>query len=276
MKIVINNLITLNQTTYGGYYFRSVEGLDAPEYRDFMHLNSGLNGGRFPKQLYGHRIFNIEGGIEGNDCDDFVAKRKAFIDALSFDEFVPLQFYIDNGQILTSFVKFRRPIMSYSEKMFADFQLTAVSQWFYMVDTSSGGTNKTTVNIKAENGWNIETDGWLIDSTGWVIDSSSEGMNAMNAGNLDAEPVFWIKGETQNPTIKNLTTGESITVNVTTSPSDEIKIDTRLKATLLNGGNINALVSGTYFKLQPGDNVISFESSLGDGYVEVEWYSTYV
>lgn len=273
MKIVINNLITLKDTPRE-YYFRSVEGLDTPEYRDFMYLNSGSNGGRFPKQLYGHRIFNIEGGIEGADCDDFVEKRKAFFEALSFDEFVPLSFYMDNGQILTSFVKFRKPIMNYSEKMFADFQLTAVSERYYMVDTSTGGTNLIEVNVMAENGWDL-TDGWLLD-TGWTIHPSQEGVNAVNAGNLEAEPVIWIKGETQNPTIKNLTTGKQITVNVTTSASDEIKIDTRLKATLLNGGNINALVTGDYFTLAPGDNIITFESGLGDGYAEVEWYNTYV
>ena len=59
--------------------------------------------------------------------------------------------------------------------------------------------------------------------------------------------------------------------------SDNSTVDTRLQATTLNGGSINALVdpSSKYFTLKPGDNMLEFFTDAGTGYAEVTWLGAY-
>ncbi len=278
-NIVIGNTgeeVTLTNDGRGIFSYSKIDGIATPLYRNTSIVYAGRNGGRTPKQFYGQRVITIEGSVDEDNCTDHLQARKDLLAALSFDEDVPVKFYMIDGSVLQLMCKFEQPTLPITAKIFSDFQLIALANDYRFSDISSGAINSMQVDIAEAGGWNIYSGGWNIYSDGWKIYPSSTGINAQNAGNTATYPIIYIYDDAQNPIITNTTTGELIKVNITTSVGDVIKIDTSLRTATLNGGNINALVdaTSTYFQLQPGDNLITYQTNT-DGYAVVEWYNTY-
>lgn len=107
--------------------------------------------------------------------------------------------------------------------------------------------------------------------------SSSPGgeLTALNTGNLEAVPVFIVKGPALNPIITNATTGKSFQVLATLTAADTVTIDAR-SGTITPG---TVRISGAPFNLAPGANTIRWRSS-DDAFdpaalLTVQWRSTY-
>lgn len=106
---------------------------------------------------------------------------------------------------------------------------------------------------------------------------------ASNGGTLPGYPAsIQIHGPINVPRITNQATGEYIEVNTNLSSSSDVLQFIYDKDTLsvtLNGvsqlQNVNT--GSTYFKIHPGDNVISLTGSSisNDAYAEVDYYDTY-
>lgn len=98
---------------------------------------------------------------------------------------------------------------------------------------------------------------------------------AINTGNLEAEPVFTVRGPALNPVITNVTTGQSFQILYTLASGETVTIDART-GTITPG---TARISGAPFKLAPGPNTIRWRS-VDDVYdpvalLTVQWRSTY-
>jgi len=79
-----------------------------------------------------------------------------------------------------------------------------------------------------------------------------------NGGNFATFPVITITGEGENPTITNVTTGQSLTINTTVAAGDEIIIDCENGTVTLNGADALTLLdsSSQFISLDAGDNYI--------------------
>lgn len=278
--ITINNQVTLRANGFGDFWLGMVDGLATPAYRTTSIIYSGRDGGMVPNQKYGQRLVTIEGGIDTNNPQDQVTARAALLDAISFNENVPISIVTDDGRTLMFYAKFQQPQMPISAKNSTDLQLIAIADDWRLYDSTSGSINSAVVLKEAGGGvrWRTGGDGsgwrWLVGS-GIRWTSGAGTVNVVNSGTVASNPIITITGANQNPIISNFTTGEQIKVNVTTSEGDIIVIDTLLKSTLLNGGNINALVEpgSTYFALQPGDNLIMLTNdNASGGQATIEWY----
>jgi hypothetical protein len=107
----------------------------------------------------------------------------------------------------------------------------------------------------------------LYGSTLYTVSS-----NASNLGNIPSYPnSIDVYGPTTNPKVLNSATGEYIQVNTTlNSVSDVLHIayDNSKMIVTLNGNSVFQYVTSdsTYFKIQPGDNIITLSgSSVGTG-----------
>ena len=100
------------------------------------------------------------------------------------------------------------------------------------------------------------------DGTGVVFGTSTGGAGTItNDGNADAYPVIHVVGTCSGPSITNLTTGETVSVNVTLGDGDELIIDCRPETcgVYLNGvANIVLKTSPGWMRVVPGDNKIVF------------------
>lgn len=274
--------ITIKNDASSVYSFRRITGLATPTYRTTSVIYSGRSGGQNPKQLYGQRVVAIEGGIDANLCEDHIDARQDFLDALSFDEPTTITFDLDDGRSVFMTAKFEQPDLPIDAGLFTDFQIIALSEDHRLFDATTGNINTVTVARRVNGGLR-----WLSGSgLRWYTGSglrwaSGAGLiNAQNTGTTSASPVITIYGANQNPTITNTATGELIKINVTTSATDVIVINSgEFWSVKLNGGNINALADSTssFFDLQPGDNLLEFTTdNAGTGYAVVEWYNAYL
>lgn len=150
--------------------------------------------------------------------------------------------------------------------------------------TIYGGTLKTAStaasNPSSTTGTALYSFGYpvLYGSTTFTVSA-----NAYNKGNVPAYPnAVTIYGPCSTPTITNTRTGEYITVNVTLNSSSDVLLITygknNLSVTLNGVNNLKNVVSGsTYFKIQPGSNVIQLSgASVSTGaYATVNFYDSY-
>lgn len=279
-KIDINGVM-LYPDNREQFWFGGIEGLATPTYRTSSMVYAGRHGGVTPKQRYGQRLVTIPGGIDAYSDTDHLDARGALLEAIPIDVSVPVKFHLGDGRVLLMYAKFEMPTLPISDNLFTDFQLIAIADDYRLFDASSGNVNSITVEKLVTGGlrWQSGGDGsglrWLSASgLRWLAGAGP--MNAVNGGTAPSDSIITIPGANINPILINTTTNEQIKVNVSTGPTDVIEIDTLLKSTKLNGGNINALVEpgSTYFKLEPGDNLLQFTNgNSSGGYAEVEWYN---
>lgn len=85
-------------------------------------------------------------------------------------------------------------------------------------------------------------------------------VNVVNNGWVTTYPVITINGPVQSPVIGNLTTGQSITVNVTLTNTDILVIDLSQKLITLNGASARNLLAGNsqWFGAPPGTSNFYF------------------
>lgn len=102
-----------------------------------------------------------------------------------------------------------------------------------------------------------------------------------NAGWVATGPQITIVGPAVNPTISNLTTNQSITINGTLAATDNLVIDLDLKAITLNGSSARNLMAGNsqWFSAPPGSSQIYFTATgvqFGQTAATINYRSAYV
>lgn len=96
-----------------------------------------------------------------------------------------------------------------------------------------------------------------------TITSSS---TLVNAGNEYTEPTFIITGPGTGFTITNTTTGESFYIDYTLIAGQKININITEKTVILDDiTNIYDKITGDFFSLAPGNNVITIAVDSGSG-----------
>lgn len=113
--------------------------------------------------------------------------------------------------------------------------------------------------------------------------TSSVSIDALNVGDMPTYPVsINIHGPVNSPVITNTTTGEFIRVNTNVATTgDELVIayDKDSLRVELNGNSVlnQVTTDSTFWKLQPGSNVISLTGSSisDDAYATVSYYSAW-
>ena len=100
--------------------------------------------------------------------------------------------------------------------------------------------------------------------------------NALNRGDVPIYPIgITVHGPINNPTITNSSTGDYIQVNTNVGAGNVLRIayDKDEVSVELDGVSVLNVTSGTFFKLQSGNNEIQMTgSSIGTGaYVEVAY-----
>ena len=97
----------------------------------------------------------------------------------------------------------------------------------------------------------------------------------VNSGNLQAHPIFTVRGAVFNPIISNVTTGQSFQVLADLEDGDTVVIDSR--SGTITPGTVRIL--GSAFALAPGPNTIRWRGADDvydpDALLTLQWRSTY-
>lgn len=103
----------------------------------------------------------------------------------------------------------------------------------------------------------------------WVYGTQTS--SCYNYSFVDAPFIVQIDGTVTNPTITNLTTGDSL-VLATSISNQTLLIDSDRKIITIDGENaLNYLSSGDFFDLQTGSNKFQFEGTNPNAAVTFQW-----
>lgn len=104
----------------------------------------------------------------------------------------------------------------------------------------------------------------------------------INGGDVETPVEIEFKGPAVNPTVKNVTTGEFIKVKRELGEEDILTISTAFgeKYVRINGEDTFAYIDleSTFWQLQPGENVLSYQSNNDSikTKVQVKWKNRYI
>lgn len=84
-----------------------------------------------------------------------------------------------------------------------------------------------------------------------------------NAGNIETNPIFTIRGSGTNFVVQNLTTGELFKMNLSLLNNETVVIDTRLRTAFKGSQNVFGSFLGNWINLAPGNNRLTFSAGSG-------------
>lgn len=104
-------------------------------------------------------------------------------------------------------------------------------------------------------------------------------LTATNAGEFGAPWVATISGPIVNPTLENITTGETLAFVGSLATGETLVVDSLARSVLLNGtaSRYSWLVVGSqWFTVEPGDNAIRLAGTSGTGSVSFSFRSAWI
>lgn len=262
-------------TYASGYLFDALNGFGSPDVKVSVKEKGAYHGADLGNYSYGKRGFSIEGRIIGDSTSDYASKRRALEQAL--DLFDGLQtvtiatkdsLSLQVDAIITAAID-----MPYEagQAIMSNFRIELTAPYPFI----KGATENTeTVPVHTGGGAEIPADLPLEIGEGGTGDTT-----VTNDGNAKAFPIIKIYGAIENPSISNITRGESLGLTYTlNSTTDYIEIDTYNRTVLLNGTtNIRQYLTGDFWVLDAGANTIRLSAaSVAAGYAEVVYRDSYL
>lgn len=274
MNILLNEILNLSADAGGGnYIITGVDGLGSAEIRTSSFLFSGRNGGLITDQHLGFRMISISGKIGSITSTRLQHQqdRDAMIAALPIGETIPVRITTFSGQTYLIECNVTDRKVEYNQRGYmSDFliQLTAGDPLFY--NTDGGDEQSVILNRIIDNGGYVTP---YILPVEW--DAGGAPTNITNNGNAYYYPVITLTGTALNPTITNLTTGESFELELTMVDGDEIIIDMYNRTVTLDGSDIigNKSDASIWWALVPGVNTLELDTdtSSDDVQAEIVW-----
>ena len=264
-----------------GVYLNAVTGLGNLDIRISGDLYSGRDGGFVSTQFLDQRGISIQGTIFADDSATAENKRREVIAAVSgLDvEMVIRTFAGSEYTIQTKLVKIDG--LEFNGNKFSyQFRIELLAPDPYIYETTDGDELSAAIAISEGGGYTMDynTDEGYVLPVEW--EASEQPVTITNNGNATFTPVIYLYGELSNPVITNQTTGQSMSLTLTSSTGDVIKIDNKNRTITLNGGNILALMgsSSQWIEIQPGDNifVLTTDTQADTGSGLIEWFNTYI
>ena len=112
----------------------------------------------------------------------------------------------------------------------------------------------------------VEMEGYDYTDSGYVFEEGTGGgaTTIYVQGIADALPVWVVNGEVTNPTLTNVTTGQSITWTGTVPAGQSLTIDMENQTATLAGANVFSGISGDWVELKVGTNMMTYYANGDD------------
>jgi len=268
------NGLTINETS--GYNINLADGIDDLPIRTSQFNLTGDHGGVVDAQKYGMRVLGLRGTIYGTTVSDYFEKKADLLRAFCVDpddRTLTVTNWNGTSRSTEAYVLQQpRIVLKTGEVTFADFSLVLICpEPFWASDSAT----TYTINLSESGGTPVSSP---VPSP--VGSGTSDRATVINSGDIDSFASFTISGACTNPTVSNLTTGESFQLTGTYLAGDVVTIDKPQAglSVLKNGSNIMSSFTGTFFKMAVGNNIIRFTSSVYNSATELEivFYDKYL
>lgn len=281
-SLTIGSLAVMSEGVDTGYIVVStVEGLDAPEYREDTYDKPGEDGIVLSSLLYGARVVTFPGELIATDAATYETRRRALVAACAIQR-------DDDGQPTPTVVSLTT--QAGNSYFFRGYPRRPVlpNEW--------GTTGKFNLNFVVPDGLLYENDQLLFGpitppSGGGVLvpadvpaslaGTTGGAETVTNPGNTTSKPVLTLYGPLTNPYVSNTGTGTYMQLNYTIAGGNYVVIDMANKTIMLNGNSsiLSVKESGSdWFGIVPGSNSISLStsSSSDTGNLQGSFYAAHL
>lgn len=266
------------------YILSEIKGLEMPTTRLPRYNLPGQSGGFVSNALYGERKIQIKGYVNAPDGKrtTLLTNRINLINALLYQYSggspVPLTLTVtlENGQVLTLSVypSENMPLtMGYTADQvdFEEFMLTLIAPNYNIASQTAISVN---LSLPIGGGTAIPTPIPIN-----LAPSSGGSATINNPGSTPSFPIITLTPTLTNPYIANNTTGAFIQLNFTMGVGTQNVVINCANQTIFQGStNITGVqsVSSTFWAVQPGNNILSFNAFSGIGSCNVSFFPSYL
>ncbi|WP_328934143.1 MULTISPECIES: phage distal tail protein [unclassified Streptomyces] len=246
------------------YAVTTIVGIDdLPDIRTEDVARPGQHGDYTGPDYTGPRTIQLGLGLRGDDPDDLRALSLALRAATQpQNQPAPLQFL---DQDILVYGKVRKRSIPYDAEYL--WRLGDAALEFYCADPCLYGLDEQSVSTTAYSPSAGRTYPLTFPRVYGSAGTSGR-VTAVNAGDSPAFPVLRLDGPVANPSIEQVTTGSTLTLDATLQPGEFLLIDTRSRAVLLMGSSPRrSWVRGgsTWPLIQPGSNELAYRGSALPG-----------
>ena len=114
--------------------------------------------------------------------------------------------------------------------------------------------------------------GAVSDSAGYIWEEGGSVQNIVTVAGVDsAWPIWTIQGGAQNPTLTNITTGQTISWQGFVPEGQTLTINMAEMTADLAGANVFEYITGEWLRLAPGNNTLVYNAGSADKSSTLSW-----
>lgn len=258
----IGDKIQLGGDNGTGYILQSpIEGITSPSIRSADGVWTGRDGGYVSSQFYGFRTITLTGAYIGSTCEEADKLRLGLMTNLGIRKLFPVFITNFSGRHYYTEAYITDIKSDITGRLSGEWKMTLICPDPIIYDGGNGVDANSawyqyTFKKEKPGGYKVETK----YPVKWTEGNISSFVN--NSGSVEIFPQIILRGKFTNPKILNTTTGKSVKLERTTSPSDEIVIDMNERIITLNGQSIahTRTADSTWWCLLPGENRLLLET----------------
>lgn len=128
------------------------------------------------------------------------------------------------------------------------------------------------LNVAKRGGLVWDAIGAVSDSAGYIWEEGGSVQNIVTVAGVDsAWPVWTVQGGAQNPTLTNITTGQTITWQGFVPEGQTLTINMAEMTADLAGANVFEYITGEWIRLAPGNNTLVYNAGNADKSSTLSW-----
>ena len=114
--------------------------------------------------------------------------------------------------------------------------------------------------------------GAVSDSAGYIWEEGESVQNIVTVAGVDsAWPIWTVQGGAQNPTLTNITTGQTISWQGFVPEGQTLTINMAEMTADLAGANVFEYITGEWLRLAPGNNTLVYNAGSADKPSTLSW-----
>lgn len=128
------------------------------------------------------------------------------------------------------------------------------------------------LNVAKRGGLVWDEIGAVSDSAGYIWEEGGSVQNIVTVAGVDsAWPIWTVQGGAQNPTLTNITTGQTISWQGFVPEGQTLTINMAEMTADLAGANVFEYITGEWIRLAPGNNTLVYTAGSADKPSTLSW-----
>lgn len=266
-KVVLNGTQNIGTTTYASLYFVYTSQFSGMQYQAgaglsdyFVYNTNSMTDNTQANNTLQDNQMALRGGTS---TDRLYIKASQFADATAFKTWLssnPTTVYYALATPTTTEIT--------NEALIAQLEALGASSLYVGVNNIGTETLNAMPTLKIEYYTEVDLDGAGYE---WEPGGNTAKTIVTVAGVDSAWPIWTVQGGAQNPTLTNITTGQTISWQGFVPEGQTLTINMAEMTADLAGANVFEYITGEWIRLAPGNNTLAYNAGNADKPSTLSW-----